>query len=153
MRNWLRNFPIPEYHLVFLVVGLVLNFWSSTSLSSPEGYVSKAAGSLCVILALFIAAWATTSFGNDTTAQSPTLRVDGPYGITRNPMYVSWTLLIAGVGLFLASWWLLGGALAAAAVTHYRVIPGEETSLVGRFGDEYEEYRRAVRRWVWPLPR
>ena len=147
----IKNFPIPGYHLALLVVALVLNFWSSTSLSFPAGYVSKVAGYLCVILAVAISVWSTASFGRDTIAQSPTLRVDGPYRITRNPMYVGWTLLIIGVGLFMGSWWLLGAALLATIVTHYRVVLGEEMFLIERFGDEYEDYRRTVRRWLWPL--
>ena len=151
MRTWLSNFPIPEYHLAFLAVGLVLNFWSLTSLSFAGGVVSDAAGLACVNLAFAIAIWSTASFGSDTTTESATLHVDGPYRITRNPMYVAWTLLVVGTGLFLGSWWLLGAALLASVVTHWRVVLGEEAVLLGRFGDEYEAYRRTVRRWLWPL--
>ena len=151
MRNWLTNFPIPEYHVVFLVVGLALNFWPTATLSLPVGYVLEAAGYLFLALGLVISIWSTTSFGEDSTAQSPRLRVDGPYRVTRNPMYVGWTLLIIGVGLILGSWWLLGGALAATVVTHYRVVLGEEMTLLQKFGEEYEDYRSVVRRWLWPL--
>ncbi|MCI0776365.1 MAG: isoprenylcysteine carboxylmethyltransferase family protein, partial [Chloroflexi bacterium] len=64
-----------------------------------------------------------------------------------------WSLAILGPGFFVGSWWLLSAAPLAAAVTHYRVVAGEERFLSERFGDEYESYRRTVRRWLWPLRR
>lgn len=149
--NKMKNFPIPEYHLALLVLGFVPNFWSKTTLSFTTGYGSTIAGFLCVFLAVTISVWSTASFGGDATEQPRALRVDGPYRFSRNPMYVGWTLLIIGFGLLMGSWWLLGAAISAAVVTHYRVVPGEEKFLLTRFGQEYEAYRRAVPRWLGPM--
>ena len=152
-RNWIRNFPIPGYHLAFLVVGLGLHIWLGDVFSFTTGWVSTVAGTLCVLLGLVISFWSTISFGQDATAQPTTLHTDGPYRFSRNPMYLGWTLAILGPGFFAGSWLLLGAATLAAVVTHYRVVAGEERFLSERFGDEYETYRRAVRRWLWPLGR
>ena len=66
-------------------------------------------------------------------------------------MYLGWTLAILGPGFFVGSLWLLVAAPLAAVVTQFRAVVGEEKILAERFGQEYEVYRRAVRRWLWPL--
>ena len=79
------------------------------------------------------------------------LVVVGLYRYVRNPMYLGFA---AGwIGL----WVVFGPAklatiLAVAAVVlcvHLFVMLYEEPTLSGKFGAEYEEYRRNVRRW-WP---
>jgi protein-S-isoprenylcysteine O-methyltransferase Ste14 len=77
------------------------------------------------------------------------LVVGGLYRYVRNPMYVAVLALIVGQGLLLgelgvlvyaAAFWLI----SAAFVRWY-----EEPALSGRFGADYEAYRRAVPAW-WP---
>lgn len=68
----------------------------------------------------------------------------GPFGIVRHPTYISHTLML--LGLFL---WTEVAALGVvtvidALVVNVLVIPLEERELLGRFGKEYEEYRRKV---------
>ena len=79
------------------------------------------------------------------------LVVVGFYRYVRNPMYVGFA---AGwIGL----WTIFGHAdptlmTAVAAVAlgiHLFVVFYEEPTLRGKFGTEYDEYRRNVRRW-WP---
>jgi protein-S-isoprenylcysteine O-methyltransferase Ste14 len=79
------------------------------------------------------------------------LVVVGFYRYVRNPMYVGFA---AGwIGL----WIIFGHANVAAIAAVAAVALGvdlfvifyEEPTLRGKFGAEYEEYRRNVRRW-WP---
>jgi protein-S-isoprenylcysteine O-methyltransferase Ste14 len=72
----------------------------------------------------------------------------GPYRFSRNPMYLGMTLLLAGLGLWLASAWIALSALAGAAVIHLYAIPREERYLERAFGESYLDYRRRVRRWL-----
>ena len=72
---------------------------------------------------------------------------EGIYGIVRHPMYLSEILLYLG---FL----MLSISLAAAAVwivaigfLHY-ISRYEEKLLLGRFGEEYEQYMREVPMWI-----
>ncbi len=60
----------------------------------------------------------------------------GPYALSRNPMYISWTLLHVGAGLAGGSAWTLATLPGAAASVH-RGILREERELAARFGAEY----------------
>src|ERR1700740_417239 len=76
------------------------------------------------------------------------LVIVGPYKISRNPMYVGFSLLTMAFALFLNTWWpvlLLGPTLLAAQ--RYLIAP-EEHYLWRRFGAEYGEYLHRVRRWL-----
>lgn len=72
----------------------------------------------------------------------------GLYRFTRNPMYLGMAMLSLGVALVFSS--LSGCVLAiVAAVTVDRtVITREEAYLMRRFGEDYVNYARGVRRWL-----
>ena len=72
----------------------------------------------------------------------------GPYKITRNPMYVGLTLILAAWAIFLWSGWALVGPLIFAAYIHRFQIAPEERALLALFGAEYSEYQGRVRRWL-----
>jgi len=79
------------------------------------------------------------------------LVVVGFYRYVRNPMYVGFA---AGwVGLWIvfghANARLIAAVAAVALGVHLFVVFYEEPTLRGKFGKDYEEYCRNVRRW-WP---
>jgi len=71
----------------------------------------------------------------------------GPYGFTRNPMYLALTLLFAGIAALLHSAWLLLLLPSLILVLHYGVVLREERYLERKFGSTYTRYRGRVRRW------
>jgi len=76
------------------------------------------------------------------------LVTEGPYRFTRNPMYVGLAMLVVAFGLLLNTWWpMLLLFLVLPAVQHF-VIIREEQYLHRRFGTDYDEYMRRVRRWL-----
>jgi protein-S-isoprenylcysteine O-methyltransferase Ste14 len=86
------------------------------------------------------------------------LVVGGLYRYVRNPMYLAVGATIVGQALFLGRPILFAYAavFAAAVVAFVRLF--EEPTLTQQFGVEYEEYRRAVPRWLprvrpWQGPR
>jgi len=87
----------------------------------------------------------TTYFFTEPTSAIVT---DGPYRFSRNPGYVSLTLLFFGIGFLVNSLWVLIMVLPAVTVIHYGVVKREERYLEANFGDEYREFKTAVRRWV-----
>lgn len=73
---------------------------------------------------------------------------DGPYRLTRNPMYVGMTLAYVGLSLaFNTAWPILALPLVLLALVTL-VITKEEEYLEAVFGDDYRAYKRDVRRWM-----
>jgi len=73
---------------------------------------------------------------------------EGPFRLSRNPIYLADTLVYAGIALLLASpWpWLLLPVLILCM--NRLVIRREEALLSELFGDSYRAYRARVRRWL-----
>ena len=76
------------------------------------------------------------------------LITDGPYRFSRNPSYVSLTLLYVGLGIILNNAWALLLVIPVLLVMHFGVVLREERHLEAVFGDEYVRYKSTVRRWL-----
>ena len=89
---------------------------------------------------------AGTSYDLDKPATR--LVTDGPFRYSRNPAYVSFTMIYAGLsGLKNSLWPVLLLPIVLIYIQH-RVIGAEERYLERRFGDEYLRYKSRVRRWI-----
>jgi protein-S-isoprenylcysteine O-methyltransferase Ste14 len=76
------------------------------------------------------------------------LVTDGPFSLTRNPLYVAGTMLVLGIGLVSGIVWFLLLAILAAFTVQKLAIEREERHLQARFGETYLDYARRVRRWT-----
>ncbi|MER8901249.1 isoprenylcysteine carboxylmethyltransferase family protein [Mesorhizobium sp. M0772] len=76
------------------------------------------------------------------------LVTSGPFGVTRNPMYLANTLLLIGVAFVSGIIWFLPLALIAAFATQKVAIESEEKVLFAKFGKKYRDYTKRVRRWI-----
>jgi protein-S-isoprenylcysteine O-methyltransferase Ste14 len=114
------------------------------------------AGVVLLVGATAFTLWARTALGTMWTSsavvkEGHVLRTDGPYGITRHPIYtgilamLSATALTAGLGRWVP-------ATLFALVLLLIKIRAEERLLESALGDEYRDYRRRVRALV-PVPR
>ena len=72
----------------------------------------------------------------------------GPYGFSRNPIYVSFILLVLGLSFWLNDLWLLVTLVPAVGVIAMIVIPREERFLERNFKEQYASYKASVRRWL-----
>lgn len=68
---------------------------------------------------------------------------EGPYGVIRHPLYVSYVLILLGLSLALRLYWLLIPT-ACILLGIYPTARAEEEVLVERFGEEYMAYKRRV---------
>lgn len=81
--------------------------------------------------------------------QPTTVLLDrGPFGISRNPLYVGMLVLNAGIGLVTGSVWTLLLLPLAFAGLHWGAVLPEERYLSTKFGHEYARYAARVRRWL-----
>ena len=84
----------------------------------------------------------------DPNAEPEHLVTSGPFGITRNPMYLANTLLLIGVAFITGIAWFLLFAFLAAFATQKLAIEKEEKILAAKFGKKYRDYAKRVRRWI-----
>ena len=116
---------------------------------APAAYLG-----LAVMLAgLLAASWHARLFkrlgANIQTFGEPTvLTRDGLFGYSRNPMYLGFVAALAGLAIALGSASPFAGVAAYAALANWWYVPFEERAMRRRFGDEYLNYCRQVRRWI-----
>jgi protein-S-isoprenylcysteine O-methyltransferase Ste14 len=141
----------PVFLLVAILVMIALNRWAP--LGTFGGSFARAVGLLFSIAGLALGIWCTMLFQAAQTTIKPyetssALLTGGPYRISRNPIYLGMVLFLIGLNLGLGSWSPFVAIPVFVFIIERRFIRAEEAALSRRFGDEYETYRRRVRRWV-----
>lgn len=110
-------------------------------------------GGALIVIGAVLNVWADRLFSKADTAVKPfepstSLVLQGPFALTRNPMYLGMLLILVGI------------AVAFGSVTPWLVVPffawhirqrfivPEEHKLEAIFGARYIEYKGKVRRWL-----
>lgn len=106
-----------------------------------------------IALGLFVALAGRLQFKwHDTTVkpfqESSALVTVGVYRITRNPMYLGMVLFLTGIATAMGTLTPFLVIPLFAALINTRFILREERHLTEQFGQEYEDYRKRVRRWI-----
>lgn len=73
---------------------------------------------------------------------------EGPYRLSRNPLYVGLLALYLGLALLTGTFWGLLLFPVAVLLVRWGAIRPEERFLRQRFGPSYDDYTRRVRRWL-----
>jgi protein-S-isoprenylcysteine O-methyltransferase Ste14 len=142
--------------LVFLATaGLMLGAALLLPPSGLRGPLSWGIGTAALVLAALLGPTAIRRFMGVGTTIDPVrierasvLVTDGVYRWSRNPMYLAMAALLVSLAAFAAQPWLLLGPLGFVLfITRFQIIP-EEHALRARFGETYDSYRAAVRRWI-----
>jgi protein-S-isoprenylcysteine O-methyltransferase Ste14 len=144
--------PPPVFYLVALAIGIVLEYllWPILILGAPSKYVVAA---VLIITSILIMPSVLRRFRRaatpfDVRKAASSLITDGPYRFSRNPAYVSLTMLYLGIGILLDNGWVLILAIPVILVMDLWVIRREERHLEAKFGEQYLHYKAIVRRWV-----
>jgi protein-S-isoprenylcysteine O-methyltransferase Ste14 len=147
-----RDRPLPP---TYLLLGLVAMAAFHFLLSGPRliGSPWRFLGVPAVLLGAWLSVRTDALFKRLDTEIKPfresRLVVDeGPYRVSRHPMYVGFLAVLAGVAA-------LAGTLAPIIIfgvmvwlfTAHFVIP-EERHMEEQFGEEYRAYKVRVRRWL-----
>jgi protein-S-isoprenylcysteine O-methyltransferase Ste14 len=117
------------------------------------GSLERVLGIPVLVAGIALLTWAVVEFGRRGTnvpTNLPSLRIvrSGPYRFSRNPIYVGLTAIHLGIALWVNGGWLLVTLVAVLLVLRFGVIAREERYLEAKFGDEYRQYKAAVRRWI-----
>jgi protein-S-isoprenylcysteine O-methyltransferase Ste14 len=141
----------PLVYLGAIALGLVLHVAWPVQLV-PRAVSAPLGGTIVLVaVALFLSAVRTfRTAGTPVPGNRPTTTIvrTGPYRYSRNPIYLSFSLLQLGVACWVNSFWLLVTLMPAVALMSFVVIPREERYLETRFPSEYLSYKAAVRRWL-----
>ena len=129
----LGEFVIPKYHLA---------------------YFFKLLGILGLIasVAIFIAGFNLfKSYGEDPSPSSSTDRLikTGIYAYTRNPIYLSFVVFFLSMFLVFENVMYFLSALGISVWLHNWIINAEEDYLQNSFDNEYNQYKKAVKRWLF----
>jgi protein-S-isoprenylcysteine O-methyltransferase Ste14 len=122
--------------------------WSSVALPAWLRW----AGFVVFGLGLALLTWTLRGLGTNltdtvVTRRAHTLVTEGPYRWVRHPFYDAMALLIAGIALIAANWFMLltGAVVFSLLAVRSRT---EEAHLLARFGESYRDYRERTGRFV-----
>jgi protein-S-isoprenylcysteine O-methyltransferase Ste14 len=144
-----RGRPLWTTSLVVAAIVLVRFTWHDARGWSDRAWWITIPGVVVLVASTIFTIWARLRLGRmwssapDTLQQDHELRTDGPYAVTRHPIYtgllgmVLGTVLVSGFGSSL-------GFLAIAAVFLGTRIPVEERVMSKTFPDAYRRYRKRV---------
>jgi protein-S-isoprenylcysteine O-methyltransferase Ste14 len=141
----------PVYFVAAILMMRALHRWFPLAECSSDW--AETAGTVVLVSGIAVAVWGVITFWRQGTTVRPSgnasrLVTTGPYGFTRNPMYLGLALALAGIALRLGSvspWMTV--PLFVWVITR-GFIRAEERMLAAKFPDAYGEYRRRVRRWI-----
>ncbi|MCL6630158.1 MAG: isoprenylcysteine carboxylmethyltransferase family protein [Armatimonadetes bacterium] len=96
-------------------------------------------GVLLALLGIALRIWAAGCIEKDSR-----LAMNGPYALTRNPLYLGSFIMGLGMIAAIRLWWMLPVYTLGFAIFYWPTILSEETKLTELFGEEYLTYRRQV---------
>ena len=140
--------------IIAILIGVCIYF-SRGWLPQFESDYLFYAGLGCELLAVVINLTAIFSFIKNKTTINPvklhtvtSLVTTGVFAFSRNPMYLGLLLFLFGFALQVN---VVGGIplllLFVLYINRFQIIP-EERALAEKFGDEFQEYSKKVRRWI-----
>ena len=153
-RNNLELLVPPALLLVAaaLLMWLIAVFISAAKVTIPFrtiiGCAVFAVGVLFDLLGLLHFRSARTTVNPIKVDTASSLVTSGIYRLSRNPMYVGFTLILLAWGIYLQN--VLNIAVLIAFVIwldRFQIVP-EERVLEAKFGEQFRRYQREVRRWL-----
>ena len=147
-------FPLPPFlYAVAILSAFDLSYVLRLEIPGMPHHLNQIAGTLLMICALALEIWALTTLWKNRAPILPhrfpaRLVTDGPFQLTRNPIYLGYTMLMVAFGLMSGNAWFVILVPIVAAITHAFAIQREELHLLSRFGFEFELYCQKTRRWI-----
>jgi protein-S-isoprenylcysteine O-methyltransferase Ste14 len=143
-------FPPPLLYVAFFIVGYFLQ--KALPLPLIPQMLAVIAGPALVALGVGLALWSAGLFRRRRTSLLPimparALVLEGPYRMTRNPMYLGLLLAYLGMAILDQRLWPVFLSPLLVATVNLLVIRKEERYLERKFGDEFVRYMERVGRW------
>ena len=154
--NPIMNIPVPWVFVLVYFMGVGIQHLLPLALFPRKPFWSHlfyVVGITLTVLGSLLAGWCLKIFRNARTTTVPfktpsQLITRGPYTFSRNPMYVSLTMIYIGEAFIFKAGWSLTLLLSVLAYLNWVVIPVEEKRLAVTFSRDYAAYCSRVRRWL-----
>jgi len=146
--------PVPWVFVLAYLIGLALQYLIPVPVNGTGILLgSRIAGGILLVVGLSLAAWSLIIFQSNHTTTSPVEKSSklvtwGPYRFSRNPMYVSLTIIYLGEAGVLVQIWPLIFLILTLVYLQLIVVPYEEIKLQKTFGDSYKQYFARVHCWI-----
>ena len=141
----------PFIALFCILLALLLNylFPNLRLINSPYNKI----GFILVIFGFANLIWSFYLFRKNKTPIMPGKKpafvvAEGPYKLTRNPMYLSVTVILLGVSFYIGNIAGFAAPLIFFLMVNRIFIPYEEKLMEELFGEKYLSYKEKVRRWM-----
>ena len=148
------TFPWPTtFYIVALLLALALQRVFPLDIVQIGRIWQQLAGAVLLAGGVTLIGWALKKLLHHRTSILSTrstshLITSGPFRLTRNPVYLGYTVVILALGLLADCPWMIAAALITAALIHVFVVRREEKHLLARFGFDFERYCRRTRAWI-----
>ena len=149
----MRGFPdLPPIWWAASIAIIYLVKWIAPNLHWQSGLLDVVS-QIVFYGALAVIAWSALWFWRRKTPIEPhhqpkNLIIEGPYRLSRNPIYLALVLLTLASALGHGSWVGLGMTVVLWWILDRRFARVEENMLIATFGDEATTYLSRTRRWV-----
>ena len=144
---------IPPPILALVMIGLI---YLSSLLIVPTKFNYQSSlsvlvlimGLACVLPSFRLFARYKTTINPLKPSDATALVTEGMYRYSRNPMYLGLLLITIASTIWFGTWLgIIINIVFIFLINFLQIIP-EEEALLEIFGEEYEEYKKNVRRWI-----
>jgi protein-S-isoprenylcysteine O-methyltransferase Ste14 len=142
--------PTPIWLVGLIVAALLID----VPLQLPAVAQHRPAGAVLLVAGLLFSVWAAVTFRRHkaeirpSSSTHPAFVTDGPFRMSRNPMYLGSLAVAVGAALLAGTWLMWLVPVVLFALQNFAIIPFEERSMRRTFGDAYDAYSKRVRRWI-----
>ena len=132
-------------HFFIVITNIILYFLLLLNDLSPIPYYFSVLGIMIFIFGIFMISWGIYTLRTAVFIPGSKLIIAGPYKFVRHPMYFGGITGAFGLALWAGS---IPGAIYSLilAVVLSHISDAEENDLIIRFGNDYLEYRKKVRK-------
>ncbi len=143
--------PPPLVFAGYLMGALLLRLASPLPMPWPADF--RVVGAVALIIGLWLGFAAFSRMAAARTSPDPhrpvtALVTDGPYRLSRNPIYLGFFLIYLGSTLLASTLWGFLLSPLVVLTVNRAVIHPEERYLERRFAAAYIDYKSRVRKWL-----
>lgn len=146
-------FVVPAPVVFFSVSGMALMLGLVWPLEMPAsmgltyaGWALLDAGMVMMLWTVWLMFWRKTTLNPYGKPQR--LLSEGPFRVSRNPLYVAMLIIYLGGGMVWGSYWFVLLLPLLVLQLQLGIIRHEEQMLLQHFGEDYADYCKKVRRWL-----